>query len=582
MRKPTYLKTSLVVLSLFFGLQSFAQNYVPFTPRFDQDLKGDIVLIGNNILGPDNNAFNDNSVYTHSALYMELGDETLSSVLRRNEAISASNDFLKNVTEETVGMELLSSTFIKNVMYGILSGVGYAHSLGILHGDLKPANTLIIRVPDGNGGEITMPKLVDFGLSKALGLSDGLDKSCHIQTRVYKAPEILAYFVRKDEGAKDVRKYCKYTESADMFSVGVIFAELLRGMYMRYSGKTYKDTLVRFATEFGLREEVDKKLGYTPFLKKYNLEFLRYRIETPPSLNCYSKFGRDAYVLLYELTWFNPDLRIDAHTSLELDYFDDLTQKVLDVYPPIEPVVCINNIRCLMNSVERTDLVLDYEDRQFLVSSIFDITVHPKSQSRGTFPQQLVVFHYAVSVLDRYISATGNITKDKFPLISEICAAIATNLISRFYTTINDIYHELGGVSGDYNEQQIRNLYFNVLDELNYDLNIPSLYTFIDQYVGSPTDESAVNLKILANYIATILQFTDLVVAIKFDLLAYAICLFVGLDGVGCVNNDEGHYDQKDVENILDIVNVALANISRDDIPIKNDDIIDEILDFLS
>jgi gliding motility-associated-like protein/uncharacterized repeat protein (TIGR01451 family) len=66
MKKPTYLKTSLVVLSLFFGIQSFAQNYVPFTPRFDQDVKGDIVLIGNNILGPDNNAFNDNSVYNHN------------------------------------------------------------------------------------------------------------------------------------------------------------------------------------------------------------------------------------------------------------------------------------------------------------------------------------------------------------------------------------------------------------------------------------------------------------------------------------------------------------------------------------
>jgi len=66
MKKPTYIKTSLVVLALLFGLQTFAQNYVPFTPRFDQDVKGDIVLIGNNILGPDNNAFNDNSVYNHN------------------------------------------------------------------------------------------------------------------------------------------------------------------------------------------------------------------------------------------------------------------------------------------------------------------------------------------------------------------------------------------------------------------------------------------------------------------------------------------------------------------------------------
>lgn len=66
MKKPTYTKASLVVVLLLFGLQAFAQNYVPFTPRFNQDVKGDIVLIGNNILGPDNNAFNDNSVYNHN------------------------------------------------------------------------------------------------------------------------------------------------------------------------------------------------------------------------------------------------------------------------------------------------------------------------------------------------------------------------------------------------------------------------------------------------------------------------------------------------------------------------------------
>ncbi|MCB0400333.1 MAG: chromophore lyase, partial [Winogradskyella sp.] len=45
---------------------SYAQNYVPFTPRFNQDLKGDIVLIGNNILGPNNDPFNDGSVYNHN------------------------------------------------------------------------------------------------------------------------------------------------------------------------------------------------------------------------------------------------------------------------------------------------------------------------------------------------------------------------------------------------------------------------------------------------------------------------------------------------------------------------------------
>ncbi|MCL5128340.1 T9SS type B sorting domain-containing protein [Algibacter sp. L4_22] len=66
MKKTTYLNKGLAILLLLFSFQAFAQNYVNFTPRFDQDLKGDIVLIGNNTLGPDNNAFNNNSTYNHN------------------------------------------------------------------------------------------------------------------------------------------------------------------------------------------------------------------------------------------------------------------------------------------------------------------------------------------------------------------------------------------------------------------------------------------------------------------------------------------------------------------------------------
>lgn len=66
MKKPTFSRIAIILSLLFFGLQSYAQNYQPFTPRFNQDLRGDIVLIGNNILGPNNNAFNDNTVYNHN------------------------------------------------------------------------------------------------------------------------------------------------------------------------------------------------------------------------------------------------------------------------------------------------------------------------------------------------------------------------------------------------------------------------------------------------------------------------------------------------------------------------------------
>ena len=47
MKKPTFSRIALSVSLLFLGLQSYAQNYVPFTPRFNQDLKGDTNKEGN-------------------------------------------------------------------------------------------------------------------------------------------------------------------------------------------------------------------------------------------------------------------------------------------------------------------------------------------------------------------------------------------------------------------------------------------------------------------------------------------------------------------------------------------------------
>ena len=54
-----------LLLVLFITIQTVAQNFIPFTPRFEQDLRGDMILIGNNILGPDNNPFNNENGYNH-------------------------------------------------------------------------------------------------------------------------------------------------------------------------------------------------------------------------------------------------------------------------------------------------------------------------------------------------------------------------------------------------------------------------------------------------------------------------------------------------------------------------------------
>ncbi|OCB75445.1 T9SS type B sorting domain-containing protein [Flavobacterium crassostreae] len=50
MKKPTFLKHLFICLLVLSSLNIFAQAYVNFSPRYDSDINGDILLIGNSIL----------------------------------------------------------------------------------------------------------------------------------------------------------------------------------------------------------------------------------------------------------------------------------------------------------------------------------------------------------------------------------------------------------------------------------------------------------------------------------------------------------------------------------------------------
>jgi len=75
MKKPTFSKIAIVVILLFLGQYIAAQNLVPFSPRYDQAIKGDILLIGNSNVGlhvsdPYNgNATNDQ---VNAAVYVDI------------------------------------------------------------------------------------------------------------------------------------------------------------------------------------------------------------------------------------------------------------------------------------------------------------------------------------------------------------------------------------------------------------------------------------------------------------------------------------------------------------------------------
>lgn len=93
------------------------------------------------------------------------------------------------------------------LLTALCDALGAAHDHGVLHGDLKPANILWVR---------PVPRLVDFGASKVLGL-DRLTATGEVAgTPAYMAPEVLT-------GKADV------DERIDVYGLGVLLYEALSG-----------------------------------------------------------------------------------------------------------------------------------------------------------------------------------------------------------------------------------------------------------------------------------------------------------------------------------------------------------------
>lgn len=113
------------------------------------------------------------------------------------------NDYLKSHS--------INDEEMKKMLQKISSGLNYLSKCGVVHRDLKPANIVI----EMNYRKISSLKIIDFGLSKILGIKQKATTSCG--SLLYMAPEILLKQ--------------PYTKNIDVWSFGVIMYYSLVGCF---------------------------------------------------------------------------------------------------------------------------------------------------------------------------------------------------------------------------------------------------------------------------------------------------------------------------------------------------------------
>jgi eukaryotic-like serine/threonine-protein kinase len=120
---------------------------------------------------------------------------------------------LRNVLKHGMGLDVDWACF---VVKSVLSALARAHSLGIVHRDIKPAN--IFLCDDG------LVKLIDFGIAKVFN-------SKFIKTDPLLLPCTYQYMSPESADGQDV------TSSSDLYSLGVVFWEMLAGEhpFQRYT-----------------------------------------------------------------------------------------------------------------------------------------------------------------------------------------------------------------------------------------------------------------------------------------------------------------------------------------------------------
>ncbi|CAL9003091.1 unnamed protein product [Prunus brigantina] len=191
----------------------------------------------------------------------------------------------------------LAPSMVQSFLYQLCKGVAHCHSHGVLHRDLKPQNLLLDK-------ERGILKIADLGLGRAFTVP--LKSYTHeIVTLWYRAPEVLLGSTH-------------YSTGVDMWSVGCIFAEMVRRQALFPGDSEFQQLLHIFRL---LGTPTDKQWPGVSALRDWHV----YPQWLPQNLaRAVPALGPDGVDLLEKMLKYDPAERISAKAALDHSYFDSL------------------------------------------------------------------------------------------------------------------------------------------------------------------------------------------------------------------------------------------------------------------
>lgn len=192
--------------------------------------------------------------------------------------------------------QCLTTEHVRFLLFQLINGLKTIHLAGVIHRDLKPSNCLV--------NSRCVLKICDFGLARE-NCDDNSEMSNYVQTRWYRAPELLF-------------KFTKYNDRVDMWSVGCIFMELLTRVPF-LPGISEQDQLFKIFDTFGTAP-MNLINNIPNRVIKSNVMSLEIKVKRRPD-EVFMGMEEETCDLLDNLFHYDCERRISAVDALQHNYF---------------------------------------------------------------------------------------------------------------------------------------------------------------------------------------------------------------------------------------------------------------------